>query len=58
MRFEEQGLPAPELQVWLGSADDRIGRVDHYWPEHRTVAEADGAVKYAAGTGVVRGEAA
>ena len=52
MRFEEQGLPAPELQVWLGSADDRIGRVDHYWREHRTVAEADGAVKYAAGTGL------
>lgn len=52
VRFEEQGLPAPELQVWLGSADDRIGRVDHYWPEHRTVAEADGAVKYAAGTGL------
>jgi hypothetical protein len=52
VRFEEQGLPAPELQVWLGSADDRIGRVDHYWREHRTVAEADGAVKYAAGTGL------
>ncbi len=52
VRFEEQGLPAPELQVWLGSADDRIGRVDHYWPEHRTIAEADGAVKYAAGTGL------
>ncbi|MGI8536857.1 MAG: hypothetical protein ACR2K2_10240 [Mycobacteriales bacterium] len=52
VRFHEQGLPAPELQVWLGGPDGRIGRVDQYWPEHRTVAEADGALKYAAGTGL------
>jgi hypothetical protein len=46
--FHEHGLPAPELQVWVG-ADDLgvIGRADYLWPEHRTIAEADGAVKYA-----------
>ena len=47
VRCHEQGLPAPELQVWLGDADGPIGRVDQYWAEHRTVAEADGALKYA-----------
>ncbi len=46
VRFHEQGLPAPELQVVLGDADGVIGRVDHYWAQHRTVAEADGALKY------------
>jgi hypothetical protein len=46
--FHEHGLPAPELQVWVG-ADDLgvIGRADYLWPEYRTIAEADGAVKYA-----------
>ena len=45
--FDEQGLPPPDLQVWVGDEDDLIGRVDFLWREHRTVAEADGAVKYA-----------
>lgn len=46
-RCHEHGLPAPELQVWLGDADGPVARVDKYWAEHRTVAEADGALKYA-----------
>lgn len=45
-RFEQHGLPACELQVVLGDEDDPIGRVDHYWREHRTIAEGDGALKY------------
>lgn len=44
--FAEQGLPAPELQVVLWDDDGPFARVDHYWKKHRTVAEADGAVKY------------
>ena len=46
-RFEEQGLPPPDLQVWLGDALGSFARVDHYWKAHRTVAEADGALKHA-----------
>lgn len=52
VRFAEQGLSAPALQVWLGDEDDRFVRVDHYWAEHRTVAEADGALKYASAADV------
>jgi very-short-patch-repair endonuclease len=45
--FHEHGLARPELQVWIGSEQDpNIGRVDFYWPEHRTIAEADGKSKY------------
>jgi hypothetical protein len=46
--FHEGGLPPPELQAWVGDADEGvvIGRVDFFWPEHRTVGEADGALKY------------
>lgn len=47
VRFHEHGLPAPDLQVWLGDSDGQIARVDHYWQRYRTVAEADGALKYA-----------
>ena len=47
VRFDEQGLPPPELQVWRGEPPDLFARVDHYWRAHRTVAEADGALKYA-----------
>jgi len=47
VRIVEQGLPAPDLQVWLGDADGPFARVDQYWKEHRTIAEADGALKYA-----------
>jgi hypothetical protein len=45
--FHERGLPAPDLQVWVGGEmDPRIGRVDFLWPNHRTIAEADGKAKY------------
>ncbi len=47
IRMGEQRLPDPEAQVWLGDGDDVIARVDHYWAAYRTVAEADGALKYA-----------
>jgi hypothetical protein len=45
--FRDGGLPPPELQVWVGGEDGPVGRVDFLWREHRTVAEADGALKYA-----------
>jgi hypothetical protein len=45
--FHEYGLPAPELQVWVGGDQGAVGRADYLWPRHRTIAEADGAVKYA-----------
>ncbi len=44
--FSEEGLPAPELQTLLGDESGIVGRVDHYWAEHRTIAEADGELKY------------
>jgi very-short-patch-repair endonuclease/predicted transcriptional regulator of viral defense system len=43
--FRDYGLPPPRLQVELGGSDFRA-RVDFYWPEFRTVAEVDGAMKY------------
>lgn len=45
--FQSRGLPAPDLQVWLGNDDTVIGRVDFLWRRYRTIGEADGAVKYA-----------
>lgn len=46
--FHEHGLPPPELQVWVGTDDlGVVGRADYLWRKYRTVAEADGAVKYA-----------
>jgi hypothetical protein len=44
--FHEQGLPAPDLQVWVGD-DELIARTDFLWRDHRTIGEADGALKYA-----------
>jgi transcriptional regulator with AbiEi antitoxin domain of type IV toxin-antitoxin system/uncharacterized protein DUF559 len=49
--FHEHGLPPPELQVWVGGDDEITGRVDFLWRRHRTIAEADGAIKY---TGAAR----
>jgi Transcriptional regulator, AbiEi antitoxin/Protein of unknown function (DUF559) len=43
--FDAGGLPPPDLQVWVG-ADVQVGRVDFLWREHRTIAEADGALKF------------
>jgi hypothetical protein len=45
--FADCGLPPPDLQVWLGGTAEPIGRVDFYWRHHRTIAEVDGAIKYA-----------
>ncbi len=45
--FRDGGLPPPELQVWVGGDGVPAGRVDFLWRERRTVAEADGALKYA-----------
>jgi predicted transcriptional regulator of viral defense system len=47
--FHEYGLPAPELQVRMYQEGESrpFARVDFYWPEYRTVAEADGEIKYA-----------
>ncbi|HXW43356.1 MAG TPA: hypothetical protein VEL03_01110 [Streptosporangiaceae bacterium] len=44
--FRECKLPPPELQVWVG-ADDVVGRADFYWRQYATIAEVDGALKYA-----------
>ena len=46
VRFVEQGLPAPALQVLIADEGGPFARVDQCWEEHRTVAEADGALKY------------
>ena len=45
--FRDCGLPAPILQAWLGGTAEPVGRVDFYWRKYRTVAEVDGAIKYA-----------
>ena len=45
--FDACGLPPPELQVWVGDAIEMIGRADFLWRAYRTIAEADGALKYA-----------
>jgi hypothetical protein len=44
--FSEQGLPPPDLQVWVGADGEVAGRADFLWREYRTVGEADGALKY------------
>lgn len=46
VRFHEQGLPPPEAQVWISDAGGPFARVDHCWRARRTIAEADGALKY------------
>jgi Transcriptional regulator, AbiEi antitoxin len=45
--FRDHGLPAPELQAWVGGDQGVIGRADFLWRRYATVGEADGAVKYA-----------
>ncbi len=45
--FHERGLPAPTLQAHILGADGgRIARVDFCWSRCRTIAEADGLLKY------------
>ncbi|HXL91585.1 MAG TPA: hypothetical protein VN969_21775 [Streptosporangiaceae bacterium] len=43
--FEERGLEPPELQVVLETSGGDF-RVDFYWRKYRTIAEADGLMKY------------
>lgn len=43
--FHEHGLPRPALQVTIGGRE-LVGRVDFCWMHHRTIAEADGLLKY------------
>jgi Protein of unknown function (DUF559) len=46
--FRDHGLPAPELQVWVGGEETGVvGRADFLWRRYQTIGEADGAVKYA-----------
>ena len=45
--FRDGGLPPPVLQAWIAGEGRAIGRVDFLWKEQRTIAEADGAMKYA-----------
>jgi len=45
--FAQGGLPTPELQVWVGANGRVIARVDFLWRKYATIAEADGAIKYA-----------
>ena len=48
--IHQLGLPAPDLQVRVLRPDGSlIGRCDFGWPDHRTVGEFDGRVKYRAG---------
>lgn len=47
LRLREAGLPAPELQLEVFDEMGRLlGRSDFAWPEHRTLGEFDGRVKY------------
>jgi len=48
--FDEHGLPAPRLQAWVGGEEGIVGRADFFWPEHSTIGEADGALKYSTPT--------
>jgi predicted transcriptional regulator of viral defense system len=52
--LRDSGLPPPELQIQLGSEYEPIGRVDFYWKQYQTAAEADGAMKYDADPGRAR----
>jgi very-short-patch-repair endonuclease len=44
--FRDCGLPPPQLQALISTADD-TARVDFLWDKYRTIVEVDGAVKYA-----------
>jgi hypothetical protein len=45
--FHEHGLQPPELQVPIYDDEGEfIGRVDFYWSRYKTIAEADGLMKF------------
>ncbi|TCM49204.1 hypothetical protein EV648_103473 [Kribbella sp. VKM Ac-2568] len=48
--LHNQGFPTPMLQAEFEDSDGFIARVDFYFPDHRTVVEFDGLVKYAGGS--------
>jgi len=45
--FRDLGLPPPQLQVRVGGERGEIARADFLWKQFDTIAEADGALKYA-----------
>jgi very-short-patch-repair endonuclease len=47
VEFDRGGLPTPELQTWVGGGGVVVGRADFLWRQYSTIAEADGAIKYA-----------
>jgi hypothetical protein len=47
VEFGRGGLPPPELQAWVGVDGVVVGRADFLWRQYSTIAEADGAIKYA-----------
>jgi hypothetical protein len=47
VEFHRGGLPPPELQAWVGGDGVVVGRADFLWRQYSTIAEADGAMKYA-----------
>ena len=46
VRFAQFKIPTPALQANISGAFGFIGRADFCWHEHRTIGEADGALKY------------
>jgi predicted transcriptional regulator of viral defense system/very-short-patch-repair endonuclease len=46
VRFAQYRIRPPGLQVNISGTRGFIGRVDFCWDEYRTIAEADGALKY------------
>ena len=46
VKFAQFRIEPPGLQVNISGAQGFIGRVDFCWDEYRTIAEADGALKY------------
>jgi len=45
LAFLDAGIPPSLTNVWVGEYVPRF-RVDHYWPDQRVAAEADGLAKY------------
>lgn len=46
VRFAQFKVPAPALQANITGMQGFIGRADFCWHQYRTIAEADGALKY------------
>jgi hypothetical protein len=48
--MRNEGLPPPVLQAAFNDDAGFVGRVDFYFPDHNTVVEFDGLMKYADGS--------